>query len=509
MSRSRTKNVSRNASVAVICQVINIILNFVIRTFFIIILGKEYLGVNGLFTNILTILSFAELGIGNAIVFSMYKPLALDDTEKIKSLMRLYRKAYNIIGLIVGSTGIVLVPFIDYLIKDKPSIPENISLLYVLFLANTVVSYFFAYKKNIIIADQKNHIVLVVSQIVIILKTVLQVAFLYITHAYIVYLVIQIFFTVVENSVCAIIANRLYPYLKEEAQPIEKKESERIFRDVKALALYKFGSVILNGTDNILISAMVSVKEVGLASNYVLLTHSCNTLLSRIVEVFTSSVGNLNATADPQKQYDIFKKLQFLTSWIFGLASVGLITVGQRFITVWIGTKYLMSGAVLFAIILEFYVKGVHSICYTYRSTLGLFVEGKWSAVAAAIINLILSIILCFKFGVFGIFIATPIARIISIGIVDSVLVFKKAFNRNPLEYYGYCVFYVAIFTAIGFLCNVCMQYVSLEGWIGVIIDILIVLLLFNTIIILIFWKTSMFKEIVKMILGVFRKEIK
>ena len=507
MSKSRTKNVSRNAAVAVICQVTNLLLLFVTRTIFIKVLGAEYLGVNGLFTNILTILSFAELGIGNAIVFSMYKPLAIGDTNKIKSLMRLYRKAYILIGIIVAGVGISVIPFLDIIIKGKPDIPESISLLYVLFLVNTVVSYFFAYKRSIIVADQKNYIVLVVAQVAVITKTALQIGFLFLTHQYITYLGIQILFTIIENGICSIIADRLYPYLKEPATPLDKTESKQIFTNVRALALYKFGTVILNGTDNILISALISVRDVGLASNYVLLATSCNSILQRITEVFISSVGNLNATEGSDKQYDIFKKLFFLTSWMFGFASVGLLTVTQHFIRVWIGDEYLLTKIVLFAIVSEFYVKGVHSVAYTYRSTLGYFVEGKWSAILASVINLVLSIILCKRMGIAGIFIATPIARILSIGIVDPVLIFNKGFKRNVFEYYLTYLMYLLVYSGIGLFCSYILCFISVKGWIGVFIDILVVTVLFNSSVILVFHRTKILKGLLQMGLTVVKRK--
>ena len=504
MGQSRTKNVSRNALVAIICQITNLLLNFIIRTAFIEELGAEYLGVNGLFTNVLTILSFAELGIGNAIVFSMYKPLAVNDKEEIKSLMCLYKNAYNYIGILVAVVGLFVTPFLKYIIKEKPDMPENISVLYALFLANTVISYFFTYKKNIIIADQKNHIGM--SQIVILLKTIFQILFLKITHQFLIYLLLQILFTFADNLVCSIIADKMYPYLKEKAVPLEKEKTRKLFSDVKALALYKFGSVILNGTDNILISAMVSVRDVGLVSNYLLLTTSCNSLLTKITEVFTSSVGNLNATEGKEKQYNVFNKLFFLTSWIFGFASAGLLVVSQNFIMTWIGEDYLLSYAVLVAIVSEFYVKGVHSVSYTYRSTLGFFVEGKWSAILAAVINLILSILFCLKFGLVGIFIATPIARIFSIGIVDPVLIFHRGFKKNVAQYYMRYVLYSFIYIVITIVCKMIASQITLNGWIGVFLQILIVSFVFNGIMVLVFYRTAMFQELMAMFFNVFKR---
>ena len=501
---SRTKNVSRNAIVALVCQIVNLLLNFIIRTVFIRVLGAEYLGVNGLFTNVLTILSFAELGIGNAIVFSMYKPLATNDTEEIKSLMRLYKTAYNYIGVIVAVVGLAIVPFINYIIKDEPDIPENISALYLLFLINTVVSYFFTYKKNIIIADQKNYIVIGISQIVLILKTFFQIAFLYLTHQFLLYLLIQIVFTLIDNVICSIIADRMYPYLKEESKQLDKGKTQKIYTDVKALALYKFGSVILNGTDNILISAMVGVKEVGFASNYLLLTTSCNSVLNKVTEVFTSSVGNLNATAGEEKQYNIFKKLFFLTSWIYGFASVGLILISQSFINIWIGNDYLLSYAVLIAIVSEFYIKGVHSVAYTYRSTLGFFVEGKWSALLAAIINLVLSVLLCFKFGLVGIFIATPISRVFSIGIVDPLLIFHRGFKKKAIQYYYRYILYTSLYVMIAIICKILINMFDISGWFGIFIQICVVTVVFNGIVILLFCRTTMFKELIQMFQNMF-----
>lgn len=499
MSKSRTKNVSKNAAVGTVCQVTNLLLQFATRTFFIKILGAEYLGVNGLFTNILTILSFAELGIGNAIVFSLYKPLAVNDTEKIKSLMALYRRAYLVIGIVVGVLGLCLSPFLNVIIKNKPNIPEKITVLYVLFLANSVISYFFAYKKSIIIADQRNYIVIAVSQLVYLLKTAVQIAFLYLTHKYISFLVIQVVFTFIENGVCSVIANRLYTFLREPATMLGADERKHIFDNVKALVLYKFGSVILNGTDNILISSLVGIKDVGLASNYFLIANACNAILGRITEAFTSSVGNLNAIEKPDKQYDVFKKILFLTSILYGYAYTGLMVVGQSFIQTWIGEDYLLSNMVLFAIAIEFYVKGIHSVCYTYRTTLGLFMEGRWSAVAAALTNLFFSIFLYHYFGLAGILIATPIARIVTLGVVDPILIFKKSFRKNVLKYYSACLMYFGFFSGISILASQIVCYMHISGWSGVIIQIIIVTIIFGTITFISFFRSKMFQEIICM----------
>jgi Membrane protein involved in the export of O-antigen and teichoic acid len=507
VGKSRTRNVSINTIIALVCQVFNLVINFITRTVFIYVLGAEYLGINGLFTNILTILSFAELGIGNAIVFNMYKPLATGDKEKIKTLMDLYKKAYIIIGLFVAIAGLCLTPFLKFFIKDIPDVPESILVLYILFLINTAASYFFVYKKNIIIADQKNYIVLIMTQIIIVARTILQILFLYLTRQFIIYLIIQIICTLVENIACSLISNRIYPYLREKAHPLEIGERNKIFYDVKALAMYKFGSVILNGTDNILISAMISVREVGLVSNYVLLTTSCNSILQRITDAFTSSVGNLNATESPGKQYEIFEKIFFITSWIYGYASVGLIVISQSFIKLWIGEDYLLETVVLLAIVAEFYVKGTHSAAYIYRVTLGFFVEGRWSNFIAAGINIVMSLLLGKWIGLEGIFIATSLSRILSVGIADPVLIFSKGFKRNVSEYYIKYLSYFFLFIVIGWGCICVTNKIEIEGWTGVIVDVVIVTIIFNLSMFLIFMRTKMFEDLYRTFFNVIKRK--
>lgn len=495
--RSRTANVSINMVAGLICQFVSLLANFVSRTVFIRTLGADYLGVNGLFTNVLMILSFAELGIGNAIVFSMYKPLATRDNEKLASLMQLYKKAYRRIGVIVAIAGSCITPFLKFIIKETPNVSESISLLYLLFLLNTVASYFFVYKKSIIIADQKNYIALLLTEGVHIVQIVLQSAFLYLTHNFVIYLLIQIICTVSGNVIASLIANRMYPFLKEKATPLSTEESQKIFKNVRALAVYKFGSVILNGTDNILISTMIGVVEVGLASNYVMIVNAASSILGKITEAFTASVGNLNVGGHSEKQYDVFQKMFFISVWIYGYASVGLITVINPFIEAWIGREYQLGMLVVGAIVVEFFVRGVHNAAYTYRTTLGYFVQGKYSAFAAALINIGLSILLCKWIGLAGIFIATPISRTVSTGIVDPVLIYRNSFNKNPILYYWDYAKYLILIVIIGVLCSWTLGFVNVSGWIGILLRAGIVTGIFNGLMLMIFRHTNMFRELV------------
>lgn len=507
MNNSRTKNVAQNAWWALITQILSIILGFVSRTIFIYILGVEYLGINGLFTNILMLLSFAELGIGNAIIYSMYKPLAIKDEEKIKSLMMLYAKAYRLIGIIVFVSGLFVIPFMDTIIKEMPDIKENIIHIYLLFLMNTTISYFFVYKKSIIIADQKNYIVSLYQQLFLIIQVILQIIFLVLTHEYISFLIIQIICTLLNNIVTAKKADKMYPYLNTgSVNELDRNEKQGIFKNVRALFLYKFASVTLSGTDNIIISAIVGVTAVGLSSNYLLVITAFTTISNQIMNAFTASVGNLNAIGDTANKERVFNRMFFISSWIHGFLSIGLWILLNQFIDIWLGNEYILSQTVVFALVLHFYILNMHIPVFTYRTTMGLFVQGKWAPMLGAIINIVLSLWLGNLYGLFGIFIATSIARFFTTGIVDPYLVYKRGFNKNPLRYYYKYFLITGFFFCIYLVANYIVGLITVAGILGFILRVLTVTIIFNSLMVLVFWKSNDFKDIRTVIIRLVKK---
>lgn len=509
MASSRTENVAKNAWFALITQVGNILLSFVSRTAFIYILGIEYLGVNGLFTNILMLLSFAELGIGNAIIYSMYKPLATDDKEKIKSLMDLYAKAYKLIGVFVAVVGFFVIPFMDYIIKDALDINENINLIYLLFLANTTFSYFFVYKKSIIIADQKNYIVSIYQEAFHIIQVLAQIVFLLLTHEYILFLLIQIIFTVINNIITARKADKMYPYLKAgKPKSLDEVERKSIISNVRSLFLYKFGSIVLNGTDNIIISALIGVAAVGLSSNYLLVLSAVTAISGQVMNAFTASVGNLNAVGNKNNKERVFNRIFFVSAWIYGFFAIGLFMFLNPFINLWLGKDFILSQVVVFAIVLHFYINSIHFTAYTYRTTMGLFVQGRLAPLAAAIVNIVLSLWLGKTIGLMGIFLATSIARFFTTGIVDPVLVYRIGFNKNPIYYYIKYFLFTAIFIGLYFILNYVISWIEIGGLIGFVVKVGIVTILFNGILVLLFWKNQDFKDIKKAVTNIVRKRL-
>lgn len=509
MEESRTKNSVNNFKFGALTQVLNTLINFAVRTVFIKMLGAEYLGVNGLFSNILTVLSFAELGIGNAIIYSMYKPVAEANNEKTKSLMKLYKETYIIIGLTVLGIGILIIPFLNFMIKNPPNISENLILIYLLFLINTSLSYFFTYKKSIISANQKEYIVNKYKLIFNIIKSILQIGFLIVTHNFIIYLIIQILCTFIENAFVSKKADKMYTYLKDEnVQSIDKKEKNKIFKNVKALVMYKFGSVILNGTDNIIISKILGVVSVGILSNYTLIVNAVTSVLGNALAGFTASVGNLNATADKKQKESVFYDIMFITTWIYGFCSIALLILLNSFIKIWIGNSYLLQYSSVIAIVLHFYINGVQFAGYTYRTTAGLFIKGKNTPIIAAILNIILSILLGYKIGLTGILLATSISRLLTTTWFDPYIIHKYEFKSSPIKFLrNYIIYFITVVINFG-VCYSITSFIG-EGVVNFIIKSIIVVIVSNAIFIICFMRREEFKNILERVKILFNKNIK
>lgn len=291
MNNSRTYKSLKNTSIALVAQIFSVVLSFITRTIFIHSLGVGYLGLNGLFSNILSMLSLAEMGIGTAIVYEMYKPLATNDEPKTAAFMNLYRSLYKYIGFFIAVVGASLIPYLDVFINDSPDV-SNIEYIYILFLANAVLSYFFTYLRSIIIADQKAYISNINTIIFLVIQNIFQILSLIIFKNYYLYLIIQIVCTVLSNVEISIRANKLFPYLKKyKREKITKAEQIGLFKNVIGMMSAKIGAIVVNGTDNLLISAFVGLSSVGLYSNYTLIVNTVKTLFVQSISAITASVG--------------------------------------------------------------------------------------------------------------------------------------------------------------------------------------------------------------------------
>lgn len=409
---SRLQKSAKNMMSGIIYRVLSMLTAFVVRTVFLHYLNMDYLSVNGLYSSILSMLSLAELGFGTAMVYSMYKPLAEKDYLKLRQLMQLYRKVYTIIGTVILIVGLCLVPFLDVIIKEKPDI-EGLTFYYLLFLMNSVLSYwFFAYRTSILQADQKAYIVSNYQSAFNLIKSFAQIVVLVVFHNFTTYLLTQMGCTIVQNIAIAVRVKRDYPVFDErENAKLPTDEKKKIFRDVKALMLQKVSFQVLNTSDSIIISAFVGITWVGLLSNYLMIEEAVVAVLAQITSAVTASLGNYFAIEDKESGYKLFRRIEFMNYWLYGFSAIALITLLNPFVTLWLGDKYVLSNTIIIALVLRFFVEGYMNIMSAFRSTLGLFTQGQYFPVCVAALNIILSIALSYPWGVAGVLVATPLAR--------------------------------------------------------------------------------------------------
>lgn len=412
MENSRLKNSALNFASGFLGRVLAILLNFAVRTIFIYCLNEAYLSVNGLYSNILTVLSLAELGFGSAMVYRMYAPVAVKDYQKTAALLQFYKKIYIIIGVVIFLLGLCVIPFMDYIIKDKPDI-SGLTLYYILFLVNTSISYWFSsYKASVLYADQKEYIQTNVQNTMAILQSGLQIVLLLLFRKYLLYLLIQLAGNIFLNLYVAHLVDKRYPEIQTyQGASLSAEERVQIRKDTEALVLSRFGHVALNGTDNIIISAVVGVLWVGRLSNYTLICDSVTSVLCQITAAITGSLGNFFATEDKHAGYALFKKVEFLNFWLYGFSFIALVTLLDPFVQIWAGERFVLGLPISIAIAINFFVAGYMNTLWVFRSTIGLFKQGKFRPILVAILNIILSIFLGKLWGVFGVLFATFLSR--------------------------------------------------------------------------------------------------
>ncbi len=447
--KSRTQNAMRNISFSLVCRLVDFIFNFVVRIIFVRLLGEEILGINGLFTNILTWLSLADLGFGTAMSFSFYKPLAEQDEKKLAALTHFYRKVYTTIMISVLIIGLSLVPFLNLFIKMDNPIP-HLTAYYIILLLNTTFSYLFVYKSSILRADQNEYMISMCSTIFNILKAITQIIVLLFYRDYRLFLIIQVIFTILNNLFVSHVADKKYPFLSKRVD-LNKKEKKSIYQNVSAVLLYKISATLLNGTDNVLISMIVGTVYVGYYSNYLFAINSITGFISIIFSSIYGSLGNLLHDRNARKNETVFNSLVYFGYFIGCVTSACFIAVFNDYIRIFFGSQYLLSSATVLAIVGNFYLSCICQPIWTFRETAGVFKKVKYVMVCTAFINLILSIILGYIWGVFGIIFASAIARLVTYFWYEPVLLYRDIF-KNDVHFYFQKIFKYFVITLISLI---------------------------------------------------------
>lgn len=505
MKSERKKSSFKNMITAVSSNVLTIIVGLVAQAVFIKILGSEYLGLNGLFSNVISMLGIVELGMGSAIIYNMYKPIAENDHEKIKSLMQFYKKSYRIITLIISIIGIMIIPFIKYIVDiESVTVGINVYLVYILFLLETICSYILSYKRSMLYADQKEYITNIIHMGYTILVNTMQLTFLYFTHDYYLYLIIKVMMRLVENIVISSYVNRRYSYLLDNnVTKLDSKTEKDIFQKIRALFFHKIGTFIVSGTDNIIISKYLGLVTVGLYSNYYMIINAVQTVINHIIQATRASVGNLLVTESKIKQFDVFNKIRFVNFWISCFSSICIFVIMDSFITIWIGYKFVLPTKVLLVLVINFFIVSSRSTYGAFKEAAGIFYEDRFVPIIESLLNIVLSIIFVKKFGLMGVFMGTIGSGLVLWCYSYPKYVYNKLFGRKISDYMKETIYYFIIFILIaGFTYSLAILISFDNVYLQFISNVLIALIVPNVIMLLLFSKDENFKYFINMLKG-------
>ena len=492
MNNSRTKNSLLNMGASIGYQMLNIVLSFVSRTIFLKVLGVGYLGINGLFNDVLSMLNMAELGLGTAMTYSMYKPLAENDQQMLAGLTNFYKKIYRIIACSIAAIGVMLLPFLPYLINLENDIP-HVELYYLLFLASNVASYFVVAKTTVLYADQKNHILIKYSAYWHTAQIITMLLVLWVTKNYMMYLIVQLLFVYGQNIYKSHVADKYYPYLRNKVN-LPKEKRKEIFKDVGSSFIYKTANVMISATDNTLTSVLVSTEMVGYYSNYGILIGKIAGVSGTVFTALTASLGNLIAKEEPQQRYRVFEIMHTLGLILSTFCVTCLLLLEDDFIRIWLGTEYTLNSLTLVAAVINFYFYLSLTPITTFREAAGLFRRIKFLMLWSALLNILFSIILGIWLGLSGILLATALSKLLTCFWYEPKVLFEEYFQKSCLLFFVAMIKNICVTVfAIGCSWIIVYWYVP-DNWSQFFLKGMIVALVSMIAIILCYQKTAGFK---------------
>ena len=504
MKIERTKNTLRNIVFGFGYRILNIVLPFISRTAILYVLGEQYLGLSSLFTSILSFLSLAELGVGGAMVYSMYRPIAENDTATIRALLNLYRKLYRIIGTIILALGLCLIPFLKILVHEELPDDMNFYVLYIIYLINAVLSYWlFAYKNALLQAYQRNDVDSKIAIVITPFSYIVMLGALFLTKNYYAYIIWLPIFTIATNIARLIYVNRSFPGLEPEGE-ISKELRESIVKKVKALIGTKLNTVVLNAADNIVMAAFFGLTTIAIYGNYYYIMSSIVGFLGICYSAMTAGLGNSIATESVEKNYNDFMKFSFINSWLVGWCTVCLICLYQPFMYLWVGEDLMFPFYVVLEFGLYFYIYQIRKIPVTYKDAAGIWWEDRFRPYVCMVVNLILNIILVQVIGISGIILSTVFSLCVSIP-WENYTIFKYVFHRGSKEYYQK-MFYYAFTMLIAGLATFALCRPFGHGFPALILRGCICIVVPNLLIVLLNFKGKEFQATKEFVGGILRR---
>ena len=504
MKIERTKNAARNILFGGMLNMLNILVPFVMRSVMLYYLGTQYLGLNGLFKSILSVLNMAELGVGSAMVFSMYKPIAEDDTETICALMKLYRTFYRAIGLFIAVVGLALTPFLRTLIKGDIPPDMNLYILYFMNLGSTVLSYWlFAYKNCLLNAHQRVDVGSKIRLVMHFIEYALKFTALMVFRNYYLYLTIQLVIQIMINLLIAHRVTKLYPYYSPR-NSLPKEKVLDIVKRVRDLFTAKFSAVIFKSADTLVISSFMGLTMLAIYQNYYYIITSLRTLLEVVVGACIAGIGNSLVTESEEKNYRDLKRYSLLFSWMMCVSTAMLLCMYQPFMHIWMGPENMLSFNYVICFAIYYYSMGINKLINMFKDAAGIWHSDRWRPLTAALVNLSLNLATVRWLGLYGVLLSS----VISIVLVQLPWLFHNLFREVfPHKYLWSYVRFFCVLMVIVLFSSACSwlvcSFFHLDVWPSLILNACISFLIPNLVFFAVYGRNKLFLESLAQIKGI------
>ena len=501
MRIERTKNASRNIAFGVALKILQIILPFLMRTAMIYFMGVQYLGLNSLFASVLQVLNLAELGVGNAMVYSMYKPIVDDDCSKICALMKLYKTYYRIIGLVIASLGIILLPVIPHLIKSD--LPEGIN-LYILYLINlgaSVLTYWlFAYKNALLIAHQRNDVSSKITLITTFFQFIIQLIVLTVLRDYYIYCIVIIVTQIINNIVTAVVASKMYPQYVAKGK-LSKEEIKQINLRIKDLFTSKIGAVVVNSADTVVISAFLGLTVLAVYQNYYFIMTSVIGVVAVVFSSCTAGIGNSIIVETKLKNYLDLNNFTFMIAWIAGFCGTCFLCLYQPFITLWVGNDLLLGMPAVICLCIYYYTYEINQLLNLYKDAAGIWHEDRFRPLVTAIANLGMNLITVQFWGIYGVILSTVISMLF-VGMPWLLHnIFSTLFDREYIYQYIKNLFRLTtVSVGVSALTYMICEMIHVSALMTLLVRLLICVVIPNTLFYVIYHRLPEFKNSVRIV---------
>lgn len=496
MSDNRSIKSTRNVAAGFLNKTFTMLLSFASRTIFIKVFGVEMLGLNGLFSNVLAFLCLADLGFSTAMTYSYYKPIADNDKQKIAALNQFYKKVYLCIAAGITIVGLLLIPFLKYIINLEQEV-DHLYIYYLITLANTVVSYLFVYKTTVLHAHQEGYIVTKYNMIISTVSSVVQILIMLLFKNYIAYLSIAVVFTIINNIYVSRVADKRYPFINQKSV-LDKADRKGIFENMGSIFLYKVSSVLMNSTDNIIISSLIGTVSVGYYSNYLTVVNMISSYISIMFTSFTASIGNLMVKETADKQFRIFKNIQVISAWCSIVICSCVYVLINDFIVIWIGEKFLIDDLTVIAIALNFFLLCILNPIWIFREAAGIYRKTKYVMVICALLNIVLSIIMGKLIGLSGVIFASAISKFLTYIWYEPVILFKNYFNKSPFNFFASASGIAVLTVGTSALLLFVKSFITVDGIAGFIVNGVVCFGISNIVFLIVFFKNKYFCDISK-----------